>query len=271
MRRILGLALGVFLLLTTRVASAQIYYLMPGDLVPASSVAPINFQIVDPTFNGVTVNGRSRWPYAQTGFMANAYQSGSPNFDDATNYDYGVMFVVHPEFVGRDDSSTFPTVVIKERVVFFSLGNAASSFSPQYVCFKFRYQWINDGSSINEANNFRPASGWGDSTNCVDITNKPAREMIKSVVTIPTTVIDAATSGSCTPGTTRCPRGTLIGHIYRIRANDMCGGSGTPFTCCTGNGTGNCCDGPSNSATACNIQQESVPIWGVKLVVDGGL
>jgi hypothetical protein len=273
MKRILGLVLGAFLSLLANVASAQIYYLMPGDLVPSSNTAPIVFQMVDPTFNGVTVNGRSRWPYAQSGLRANAYQAGSPNFDNATNYDNGVMFVVHPEFVGRDDTTTFPTVKIKERVVFFSLANAASSFSPQYVCFKFRYRWINDGSSIDEASNFKPDPDWRDSSNCVDVTSKSAREMIKMTPNsnLEIQVVDTATNFDCSSSGIQCPRGTLIGHIYRIRANDICTGAGTPLTCCSGAGTGSCCDGPSGSATSCSILQESVQIWGVKLVVDGGL
>lgn len=271
MKRALGAVFSLLFLLITKAASAQIYYLMPGDLVPASGVAPISFQIVDPTFNSITVNGRSRWPYVSTGFMANAYQLGSPNFDDATNYDYGFMFVIHPEFVSRDDSTTFPTVRITERGVFFSLTSGASLFSPQYVCFKFRYRWINDGSSIDEASNFKPDPNWRTSSNCVDVTAKPAREMVKMTSTSAIQVVDTATNFNCANGVWQCPRGTLIGHIYRIRANDVCTGSGTPLTCCTGNGTGTCCDGPSDSSTACNAVGESVQIWGVKIVVNGGL
>jgi hypothetical protein len=271
MKRILGLVLGAFLSLLANVASAQIYYLMPGDFYPASSLASIHFLQVYPSFAGVTVNGRSRWPYVLSGPIANAYQSGGPNYDNSTNYDYGVMFAVHPEFVHRDDSTSFPSVAIEERSIFFSLTHLSSSFSPQYVCFKFRYRWINGGASVNEADDFRPASGWVSSNSCIDITGKSNREMIKLTTTVPTYVVDAATGGSCTPGTTRCPRGTLIGHIYRMRANDVCAGSGTPLACCTGNGTGNCCDGPSASATSCSPITESVRIWGIKLTVDANL
>jgi hypothetical protein len=271
MKRILGLVLGAFLSLLANVASAQIYYLMPGDFYPASSSASINFLTVNSSFAGVTVNGRSRWPYVLSGPIANAYQSGNPYYDDSTNYGYGVMFAVHPEFVRSDDSTTFPEVAIEERSIFFSLTDNASTFTPQYVCFKFRYRWINDGSSINEANNFRPASGWANSGNCINVAGKYAREMLGLTVTSSTYVEDEATSSICYSAGTRCPRGMLVGHIYRIRANDICSGSGTPLACCTGNGTGNCCDGPSGSPTSCSPITESVRIWGIKLTVDANL
>jgi hypothetical protein len=272
MKRILGLALGALLLLAARVATAQIYYLMPGDLSCASTnaaVCTLGFMQVDPSFNGVTVNGRSRWPFIRHWGVSDAYQDGV-SFDDSINYDKGVMFVIHPEFVSTSDTTTYPNVRITQRKVYFSIEDNASSYQEQYVCFKFRYRWITDGASLNEGANFRVPTNWRNDA-CVNIAGKPKREMLvwtnNEVIQIRDT-----SNNPCQPGGARCPRGTLIGQIYRIQTTNVCIGSGGPLPCCDSAGSGAaCCDGPSTSATSCVQGNLVFRIWGAKIVVEGKL
>jgi hypothetical protein len=272
MKRVFGLVLSALLLFIARAASAQIYYLMPGDLSCASTnaaVCALRTMIVDPIFNGVTVNGRSRWPYIQHWGVSNAYQDGV-SFDNSINYDRGVMFVIHPEFVPTSDTTTYPNVRITQRKVYFSIEDNASSYAEQYICFKFRYRWITDGASPNEGDNFQVPPNWRTGA-CVNIANKPKREML--VWTNNEVIQIRDTSGNpCQSGAARCPRGTLIGQIYRIQATNVCIGSGNPLPCCDSAGSGAaCCDGPSTSPTSCVQGNLVFRIWGAKVVVDGGL